>query len=188
MGRKLGALFPFLGRGARSPSNTMLLGLRPTFLPSSILIHPAVWAQQTLAKNWGALPPFWGGGAGSLSNRMSLGSRPTFLPSGILIHWAIWPQQIWAENWGFCPSYTMWPGPRPTCVPSLILIRPTVWPQYKNVTERTDRQTDRQTDNNPIAQGEPFYKGSPKNYSHCCYHKWLWPAQSCWLWNLQIGP
>jgi len=56
------------------------------------------------------------------------------------------------------PSNTMWPGPRPTCIPSFILIRPIVWPQYTNVT---DRQTDRQ-DNGPIAQGEPFYKRSPK--------------------------
>jgi len=48
-----------------------------------------------------------------------------------------------------------------------ILIRPTVWPQYTNVTDRHDRtQRDRQdmrTDNGLIAQGEPFYKRSPKN-------------------------
>jgi len=44
-------------------------------------------------------------------------------------------------------------------MPSFILIHPTVWLQYTNVTDRTDRQTD----NGPIAQGEPFYKRSPKN-------------------------
>jgi len=35
----------FLGEGgaAGSPSNTESPGLRPTFVPSAILIHPAVW-------------------------------------------------------------------------------------------------------------------------------------------------
>ena len=58
------------------------------------------------------------------------------------------------------PSKTMRPGPRPTCMPNFMLIRPTVWPQYTNIRDRTDR-TDR-TDNGLIAQGEPFYKRSPK--------------------------
>jgi len=56
----------------------------------------------------------------------------------------------------------MWPGLKPTCVPSFILIHPTVWPQYTNVTDRETDRTDRQTDNGLIAQGEPFYKRSPK--------------------------
>jgi len=49
-------------------------------------------------------------------------------------------------------------------MPSFILIRPTVWPQCTNVTDRQDRtgQTG-QTDKGLIAQGEPFYKRSPKN-------------------------
>jgi len=42
VGRKLGAL-PFFGGGAGSQSNTMWPGPRPTFLPSGILIHPAIW-------------------------------------------------------------------------------------------------------------------------------------------------
>jgi len=33
------------GVGARSPSNTMLPGPRPTCVPSDILIHPTVWPQ-----------------------------------------------------------------------------------------------------------------------------------------------
>jgi len=46
-GRKLGGCCaPFLG-GAGSPSNTMWPRLRPTFMPSIILIHPAVWPQPT---------------------------------------------------------------------------------------------------------------------------------------------
>ena len=108
--------------------------------------------------------------------------RPTsvLIPSDILIHAAIWPQQIWAENWGLCPfkgggagspPNTMWPGPRPTCMSSFILIRPTVWPQCTNVTDRTG-----QTDNGPIAQGEPFYKRSPKNVILTAI---TWPGCQC---------
>ena len=33
--------------------------LKPTSVPSGILIHTAVWPQQTWAKHWG-LCPFWG--------------------------------------------------------------------------------------------------------------------------------
>jgi len=39
MGRKLGLCPLFGDEGAGSPSNTMSLGSRPTFLPSGILIH-----------------------------------------------------------------------------------------------------------------------------------------------------
>ena len=82
------------------------------------------------------------------------------------------------------PSNTMWPGPSPTCIQNFILIHPTVWPQYTNVTDRRDRRdrTDRQ-ENGPIAQGEPFYKRSPKNHMSklrdifctCCLWPWLGP-------------
>ena len=57
MGQKLGAV-P-LSAGAAS----MWPGPRPTFVPSGILIHPAVWPQQTWAENWGCAPFFWGGGS-----------------------------------------------------------------------------------------------------------------------------
>jgi len=43
---------PLLEQGAGSPSNTTWPGLRPTYLSSGILFHPAVWPQQTWAKNW----------------------------------------------------------------------------------------------------------------------------------------
>ena len=135
---------PFWGAG--SPSNSKL--------PSDILIHPAVWPQQTWAENWGLCPFLAGRGAGSRLTQcrhqtVSPGLSPTSIPSGILIHPAIWPQQIWAKNWGLCPcggggggflSNTVLPGLRPTCMPSFILIHPTVWPQYTNVTDRQDRQ------------------------------------------------
>ena len=70
-----GSAPPFWERGAGSPSNTMSLGTRPTSLPIGILIHPAIWPQQTWAKNWG-LCPFGGGGAGYPSGAMWLGLRP----------------------------------------------------------------------------------------------------------------
>ena len=120
MGRKLGGgCAPFLG-GPGSPSNTKSPGLRPTSIPSGILIHPAVWPQRTWAENWGLSEAYrrikwytnafrclatidmgrkWGavplvgeGGARSPSNTMSPGPRPTSLPSGILIHLPVWPQ------------------------------------------------------------------------------------------------
>ena len=42
-----GCCAPFAGGGVRagSPSNTMSPGLRPTSVPSGILMHPVVWPQ-----------------------------------------------------------------------------------------------------------------------------------------------
>jgi len=81
---------PFFLGIAGPPSNTKLPEPRPTFIPSGILVHPAVWPQPTMAENWG-LCSFRGVGAGShltLSRR----PRPISVPSGILIHAAVWPQ------------------------------------------------------------------------------------------------
>jgi len=48
MGRKIGGCAcPFWEGGAGSPCNTMRPGLRPTFVPIGILIHLAIWPQQT---------------------------------------------------------------------------------------------------------------------------------------------
>jgi len=55
MERNLGAV-PLWRRGAGSPSDAMLLGPKPTSASSGILIHPAVWPQQTWAENWGCAP------------------------------------------------------------------------------------------------------------------------------------
>jgi len=38
------------------PHLTMSPGVRLTSIPSDIFIHPAVWPQQTWAKNWEAVP------------------------------------------------------------------------------------------------------------------------------------
>jgi len=93
------------------------------------------------------------------------GLRSSSMPSGILIHAAIWPQQTWAENWGLCPLSEGELGPHltqcgqgrglPACQVSswsIQLFGDSAW------TLQTDRQH-----NGPIAQGEPFYKRSPKN-------------------------
>ena len=90
MGRKVGGLLCPLFGGAGSLSNTMLPGPRPTSLPSGMLVHPAIWPQQTWAKNWG--------GAGSPSNTMWPGPRPISVPSGILIHSTIWPQYTYVAD------------------------------------------------------------------------------------------
>jgi len=61
MGRKEGeAAVPLSGQRDGSASNTMWPGPRSTSIPSGILIHPAVWTQQTWAEKWGMLCPFLG--------------------------------------------------------------------------------------------------------------------------------
>jgi len=47
-------------------------------------------------------------------------------------------------------------------MPSFILIRQPF--SHSTPTLQTDRTGQDRTDNSPIAQGEPFYKWSPKNY------------------------
>jgi len=88
-----------LGGGAGSPCNTMWPRL--TFVPSGILIHAAVWPQQSRAEIWGRrlCLLFEEGELGPHLTQYRLGRGPP----GILIRRAIWPQQIWAENLGLCP-------------------------------------------------------------------------------------
>ena len=52
---------PFFLGGAASPSNTKSPWLRPTSIPSGILVHPAIWPQRTMATICGGLCPFRGG-------------------------------------------------------------------------------------------------------------------------------
>jgi len=122
-----------LGWGELGPHLTQCSlgwGLPSRFLPSGILIHPAVWPQQTLAENLGeCCAAFWGSGSS------------THVPSGILIHPAECSNRHGPQSegradvplsaWGGAQytSNTMLPGPRPTCVPSGILIHPAVCPE-----------------------------------------------------------
>jgi len=69
IGQKEGASVSLSGR-AGSPSKTMWPRLRSTSVPTGILIHPAVWPQQTWAENWGLCSPFLGA-AGSQSNNVA---------------------------------------------------------------------------------------------------------------------
>ena len=99
MGQKGGAAVPLSRGGGWAPSNTMWSGLRPTSVPSGILINPAVWPQKTWAKKWGCLTVvslFRGAGPPSSIMSPELAS----LPSGILIHPPVWPQQSWPKIWG----------------------------------------------------------------------------------------
>jgi len=89
-GLKIGGASFFLGGGSWAPSKWP--GVRPTSLPSAILIHPAIWPQSTWVKNWvGVCAPLFGR-SWSPSNTMWPGLRPTSVPSFILIHPTIWSQ------------------------------------------------------------------------------------------------
>jgi len=89
MGQKLGGGVCALFLGvAGSTSNTMSPGLRPTYIPSGILMHPAVWPQWRCAENWGDSAPFWGRGAVSPSSTMWTGPR---LPLCQVPSWSIQP-------------------------------------------------------------------------------------------------
>jgi len=72
MGQKLGRGCAPLGEvdlGPQSPSNTMSPRLRPTCIPSGILMNTAIWPQKPTIDMGGKLGacPFLGGGAGSPS-------------------------------------------------------------------------------------------------------------------------
>ena len=55
-----GCCAPFGSSG--SLSNTMWPETRPTFVPSGILIHPALWPQRHGTKRRKVFPVCWGGG------------------------------------------------------------------------------------------------------------------------------
>jgi len=56
-GPKIGGCAPFVGAGSHvTQCGGLWPGPRPTFVPSGVLIHPAVWPQQTWAENWDAVP------------------------------------------------------------------------------------------------------------------------------------
>jgi len=135
MGRKLGGSAPFLGKRDWVP-----------------IYHKVAWAQ---AETYFHTQWHFSASRHLATTDMGrkLGGSAPFLGRG---------------NW--VPCNTMWPGSRPTCLSSFILINPTVWPQcHSTPTLQTghtgqNRQTERQTVRQRlIAQGEPFYKRSPKN-------------------------
>jgi len=78
-------LGPLFGERYGYISNTKSPELRPTSIPSGVLMHPAVCPQKKRAKNCGGgFASFFGEGAGSPSNTKSPGLRPTPVPSAYL--------------------------------------------------------------------------------------------------------
>jgi len=83
---------PFFLGGGGSASNAMWPGPRPTFVSYGILIHPAVWPQQTCAENWRLCP--FGGELGPHLTQCGLGRGlpPCQVSTFILMHPTVWPQ------------------------------------------------------------------------------------------------
>jgi len=140
MGQKLdgGGCALFSG-GSSVPSNTKSPGLRPTSIPSGILMHPAVWPQYKWAENWGRLcpPPFWGEELGPHLAQcgVDIHAKCHLDPSSRLATVDM-GQKLWrglcrlfGEGRAGSPSNTKSTGLRPTFVPSGILIHAAVWPQ-----------------------------------------------------------
>jgi len=66
--------------------------MRPSSIPSGILIYAAIWPQQIWAENWVGAVPLWGGRDGSPFSTIWPGPRPTCMPRFILIRPTVWPQ------------------------------------------------------------------------------------------------
>jgi len=93
VGWKLGrGLCPLFGRVERGPHLTKSLGLRPSSIPSGILIHAAIWPQQIWAENWVGAQPLWGRQSWIPSNTMWPGPMPTCMSSFMLMRPTLWPQ------------------------------------------------------------------------------------------------
>ena len=148
-GRKVGG-----GRGLCPlllvPHLTVSPGPRPTSVPNGILIHLAVWPQQTWAENWGSVPLL-----GELGPHLTQCRLSRILPLYQVASWSIQPlgQNIHGPKTGGgarSSSDTMWPGRGlPPCQVSSWSIQP-----FGHNTLTLVRQTD----NGPIAYGGPFYK------------------------------
>jgi len=161
-------------------------GPRPTFVPSGILIHPAIWPQLTWAKKWG-LCAFLGGGSWVPINTISPGPKPSSVPK-----WQFDPSSHLATTdkggkfpgcapfWGMgagSVSNTMSPGPRPTFLLSGTLIHPAIWPQYmgSKLCEL-------------VCTVPPFFLGGGEELgprlTHCCVGQVL-PACQVASWSIQ---
>jgi len=138
-GPKIWGLCPVLGRGAVSPSSTESPGLRPTFVPSGILIHPAVWPQKKWAENCGGgSAPFWGRGLGPHLTQSRRGwgyhhAKYQLHPSSRLAAINMGGKlggsaPFWGRGAG-SPSNTKSSGLKPSSIPSDILNHAAIWPQ-----------------------------------------------------------
>ena len=86
-GPKSGVMCPLFG-GVGCPSSTMSPGLRSTSVASGILIHPAIWPQRRLAKNWEV--PILGNGR-ELGPHVTQCCRGRGLPRCQVSSWSIQP-------------------------------------------------------------------------------------------------
>ena len=133
-------------------------GLRPTSVPSGMLIHPAIWPQYMDRKLGEGCAPFWGRELGPHLTQCRLGQG---LPPYQMASWSIQPfglNRHGPKIEGAGPHLTQCGLGRglPPCQVSFWSIQ-----QFGHKTPmlQTDRQ-DRtgQDDDGPIAYSEPFYK------------------------------
>jgi len=166
---------PFSLGGAGAPSNTMWPGPSPTFIPSGILIHPAVRPQQTWAKNWGEL--------GHHLTQCGLGQG---LPPYQVASWSIQPfghNRHGPKIGGCSPLREGDLGPHLTqcgrgrgLSPYHVSYCPSNRLAIIHQCHKQDRQTDRQ-DNSLIAQGKPFRpKTASESVTLEINWKFLWKA------------
>ena len=137
MGRK-GWAVPLGGGGAGSPSNIMWTGPKPTSVPRGILMHPAIWPQQTGAENWGALPLFLEGSLVPIYHNVA------WAEAYLRTKWHLDPSShlttvdmgrklggcapfLGIEIWVPIQHSVAWP--RPISTQGGIVIHPTIWPQ-----------------------------------------------------------
>jgi len=93
-GPKSGSCYALFG-GAGFPSNTMSPGPRPTSIPNGILLHPAVWPQQTWAENLETVPFFRDGKLGP--HLTQCGQDEGLRPCQVAL-WSIYTVWPWHTN------------------------------------------------------------------------------------------
>jgi len=83
-----GALPPFWEGRAGSSSNKKSPGLRPSSIPSGILILAAIWPQHIGAENWVGMCPF---GGGELGPHLTQCGQGRVLPACQVSSWSVQP-------------------------------------------------------------------------------------------------
>jgi len=180
-GPKIGGLCPFWEGGAGSPSN-MWAGLRPTSLPSGILIHPAVLATTDMGRKLGGCAPLREEVLGPHLTQCGQGRG---LPPCQVSYWSIQPfghnrhrpQIIRTQAKPAPVNFEVGGAAVPLSVgdldphltqcgrgQGLTACQVSSW-SLQPFAHNTPTSQTGQTDNGPIGQGEPFYKRSPKNRS-----------------------
>ena len=163
--------------GSWVPMNTMWPGSRPTFVPSGILIHPAIWPQQTWPK-LGMLCPFLGGSWVPIQHNVP------WAEAYLHTKWKLDPSSHLATRYG--PKIEGSASGEEELGPHLMQFGQgraeaylhAMFPLDPSDHVVTMHQRHRQ-DNGPVAQGEPFYKRSPKNNHSICYQVMMYTFLLC---------